>query len=517
MVSFSGHKLPPAPAPQDFEDRLRWEETSRRKDILDGLWETQLVQWRNRMLGTARTELMGPPDLSRNFARSLTSGLSSLYLARPTVTHPDGAFPELLGEDVRDDAGNTRRRPGVIESSGLWARMGTIQQYVLGLGEMCFMPTVVGLDEDDPRLVYRVQSPNRMVARAHPEDPAQLVAIRELVPRVRQGSSKPEWTWDEWDISDPAAPAYRAIAITPKGGDGPDISLEVWGRTYTGEDYWWRTAEGRPVLPWVVYHREWAASIWDPFKWREAFDGTLRIAVLWDFWGHCVREASWPQRWMINGKIRPHEVVEGDSTTARHHVTVDPTTVAEVVTDDQNGGTQVGQWTAAASPSELGEAIAADEARLASQMGVDASDLVRTSGDPRSGYALKITNDRRREAQRQYGPQFAHADVQLVAKTALVLNRALGTAYPEAGYSIDYAPVVDAGEGGDSKAQDTALNGAQVTAMQGLLESAAAARIPADAAKAVIRVAFRLTDNEATEIMGSIWNGFEPPADPTQT
>jgi hypothetical protein len=504
MVSFAGVELSAKPSPPASVDKARWAETARRKDILDGRWAMQLEHWRSRALGTTRASLMGEVDLSRNFYRSLTGGLSSLYLSRPTVSHPSGKIPEFLGEDLIVD-GEPVRRPGAIEEAGLWAQMAQVQQYTIGLGEMCVMPMVVGLDEDDPRLVYRVVSPDCIVTVAHPDDPTRVVALRELVARVHPTSpGKGLWTWSEWSVADPANPTFRVVEVTDQGHDGQDLTEHYMGGPQSGDAYWWRTAEGRPVIPWVTYHREWASTQWDPYRWREAVDGTLRIAVNWDFWGHCLREASWPARWTAGGRIVPNEIIEGDSTTARHHVIADPTIITRIEQDEQANAVTVGQWMPGANPKELGEAIASDEARLANQMGVDASDLVRTSGDPRSGYALKITNERRREAQAQFGPQFMRADLQLIALSALVVNRAMGTALPESGYQIRYAPVVLDGE--DGKAAPA--NGPE---LQTLLESTAAGKLPKASAEALIRHGYGLSAEAAAELVGPL-EGFTPAA-----
>lgn len=65
-------------------------------------------------------------------------------------------------------------------------------------------------------------------------------------------------------------------------------------------------------------------------------------------------------------------------------------------------------------------------------------------------------------------------------------------------------------EGGVDKAADTALNGAQVTAAQGIVQAAADGKLPRDSAKTMLIEFFNLSDEAAESILGSIGNGFVP-------
>jgi hypothetical protein len=62
-------------------------------------------------------------------------------------------------------------------------------------------------------------------------------------------------------------------------------------------------------------------------------------------------------------------------------------------------------------------------------------------GTARSGYAIAMSNEGKREAQKQFAPQFARADAELVALSAILLNRTTGTNYPESGYEIVYQEI----------------------------------------------------------------------------
>jgi hypothetical protein len=94
---------------------------------------------------------------------------------------------------------------------------------------------------------------------------------------------------------------------------------------------------------------------------------------------------------------------------------------------------------------------------LMESAGIPASDIQRLSGNARSGAALSITNEGKRELQRRYQPIFENADQQLIRICAILLNRhsdaieaeakAAGDPippryrYPEGGYSLTYAKI----------------------------------------------------------------------------
>ncbi len=511
------------PKPTNPAEAARWEHTRLRARILEGRHDDDLVIRQIRRYGGTRAQLIGPPDLSVNFLRALCRQLAVLYVDRGTVRHPLGAFPELLGEDVPDasDPNTTVRLPGFIEKAGYWAIMSRVQLWTLGLNEMLMMPVVVDLDTDSPRVVYRVVPPHHVTAIADYEDPSKPVALRWCTRRTHPESGKTGWCWDEWDIQNPEAPFYRITACGRDGKDAEDVTAYFTDKPTSGDAYDWRRKDGTPVLPWVVYHKNWPSGLWDPYDWREAVEGTLEHANDWAFWRHCFQDASFPQTWSIGCKLIPDQVIpsQGDGPATAHYIN-DPTRVAQFMPDDSGTQPQVGRFPPGADVKMLGEALAAREARLAQQMGVDASDLVRTSGDPRSGYALAISQEAKRQAQITYRPQFERSDKELVALTALVLNRALGIDFPEDGYEIKHAEAFAPGVSGegDSAAgsiQDSALNGAQVQAAQAIVQAVATGQLPRDSAVAMLSRFFQIDAPDAEAILGTVGKGFVPSSLPT--
>lgn len=64
------------------------------------------------------------------------------------------------------------------------------------------------------------------------------------------------------------------------------------------------------------------------------------------------------------------------------------------------------------------------------------------------------------------------------------------------------------GEPTPEAVQDTALNGAQLGALQGIVESVSSRRLPRDAAKGMIMLGFRLTDAQAEQVLASAGTSF---------
>lgn len=80
--------------------------------------------------------------------------------------------------------------------------------------------------------------------------------------------------------------------------------------------------------------------------------------------------------------------------------------------------------------------------------------------------------------------------------------------------AVGPGPVV--GMPGDAKAADTALNGAQVTAAQGIVQSVVDGQLPRDTAVNMLTEFFNIDAARADRILGSVGRGFIPEADPVE-
>jgi len=76
--------------------------------------------------------------------------------------------------------------------------------------------------------------------------------------------------------------------------------------------------------------------------------------------------------------------------------------------------------------------------------------------------------------------------------------------------SILGAPASGAPAAGGESAQDTALNGAQVTSALEIVKAVAEETLPRDSGIAMLEAFFNLDPAEAEKVMGSVGNGFKP-------
>jgi len=415
--------IPQPPAPSNPEEAMRWEHTRHRRAMKEGRWQRLLEDRLQTQLGTTRRMAWGLPDMTDNALNVSTNELATLYDAEPDVKHhAAGDVPELAGAD------------GTIARSGLWAQMSRFQSMVIALREMWMR-----LDVEDGRITYRPVPPDMTIAEADPSRPSVPVAFAEI--RLRHVRGEAQWTWDVFDIRDPAYPIYQVRLAKDGAHFGEDITAEVLGAEFSGDAYPYRRANGAPILPVVLYHAStYGDRLFDPYYGIELYEGSLNLAVFYSFLSHTLRDASYPQRYAIGVRVAGAEMVDGGSRGVRAEIVTDPTTIMmfDAAMEQQP---QIGQFAAGADVEKLEATIAAIAHRLATSAGLSPTELQRTSGSAKSGYAISLSNEGKRIAQRKYIMQFRGADEELVAKSAILYNRATGTQFPEGGYSVQYREI----------------------------------------------------------------------------
>jgi len=331
---------------------------------------------------------------------------------------------------------------GSIARSGLWAQMTRFQALTIALREMWMRVEVV-----DGRLVYRPVPPHMTLAEADPARPTVPTMFGEL--RLRHIDRKHVWTFDLWDIRDEMNPSYRVVEALDGWQFGRDFTQQLHGATYVGADYpsSWRRANGTPIIPAQLYHASnYGDRLFDPFANHELVEGTLQMGVLYSFLTHCIRDASFPQRYAVGVRVAGTDSVDGGTRASRSEVTTDPTTILMFDPVAETSQPMIGQYQAGADVEKLESVIAAVAHRLATDAGLAPSELQRTSGSARSGYAISLSQEGKRVAQRRYVMQFRAADEALVGLSAILYNRwaesnTEPTNYPEGGYSVLYREI----------------------------------------------------------------------------
>lgn len=411
------------PVPQDTTEAARWDETRRRRRIMGGTWREDLERRTTAHFGNVRREALGPISLATNLLKNICIESSVLYDTAPAVIHQLPGAAERLSEQLR--------------LSGLWQIMQTVQPQVLACREY-----LVRVDVEPGRgaLRYRPVPPDVVIARADPMQPDVPVAIDEIRPRLLAGG----WAWciDRLSVEDPEAPVYQVLRVDEHLEVVEDVSADVLGADMSGAAYPYRTREGRPVLPYVLYHAARPGDrLWDPWAMAELVEGTLDVAVIDQMIVHVIRDASWPQRWALGARPVGLGVVS-DPSAPRAEVVTDPATLLMLeATADAQGQPQVGQWQPGGDPVALEEALTARITRIATEAGIPPSDVQRMGATARSGVAISLTNEGKRAQQRRYAAVFRDADERLLRVSAILLNRATNNDLPESGYGIVYREV----------------------------------------------------------------------------
>jgi hypothetical protein len=408
-------------------DAARWEHTALRRRMLQGTWEQDLEDELYRHLPSDRREAWGPSDLSSNVFEQVNRQLSVLYTERPQVHNVEGNIEPLQK---------------LVNEAGLFPLMQRMQQYTLGMRE-CIMridvnPHAKGMAVDYPGMQYRIVTPDYVILDASPDLPDKPNYYQEL--RMRTNSNyEMEWVWDILDIRDLNNPKFGMYKAGADGTIGTDVSEEYMGHpAHIGLDsYPYIDRDGRPFLPLTLYHAEKTGMLWNTYDQSQLVYGSLQSAVFFSFFAHSLRDASWPQRYAIGVTLSGLSALDQDVTARRAGIATDPSSIL-MFQPTEDTQPQIGQFQPGADVHTLLESIAKYEYRVATSSGISPAELQRTSGDPRSGYALAVSRTGQREAQRKFSAVFRSQDIELLTKTAILSNRFLGTDLPEQGYRIAY-------------------------------------------------------------------------------
>lgn len=455
-------------APPGAADMARWAESALRWRMLYGYWRHDVDQELAERLGAVKALAWKKADVSGNPFRSICQQVATLYDDVPTWTC-------TAGDHAADMA-------ALLDGAGWQQLMQRGQRDCEGMREV-FIRADVGEDGITLRLVH----PHMVLARGTASCPDLPVWWREA--RVRRYGEADIWTWDEISIEDPEAPYYRVV-----DANGTVREEFPWPAR-------WRWSSGAPLMPVATYHAQRTGQMWDAFEGHELVEGTINVALLWSMFAHATLRASWPQRYAV-GVDFAGASAEGPGSAPRQQIVADPATVLLMgKAADFDGQPLIGQWAAASDPDKIAEAVGQYEARMIAYAGLSPSDFARTSGDPRSGYALAISSEGQRKAAKRRAPAYRRGDAYLARVVAALNGRLPDGDVWSVQYALEAEPVVPAAAGGAEPGTspagvvaDTALNGAQVAAVLEVVGAVTEGRLTADGAKQVLVAAFPAVD-----------------------
>jgi len=435
------YKIPNRPQMLHASDNQRIAETSRRRRMLDGTWEPDLMETLRQHLSPSRVENWGVPDLSTNLLETITRDLAKLYHETPTVTHPSANIERLTA------------RNGLLQ--GLWPMMQSAQQAILAMRECVIRIDHVPAGELDENgtLQYRIVTPDFLYLEASPSAPDipfyyQEYRIRSLRKKntVSGKMEEPQiiWTVDIFDIRNKSKPVFKICEVNQDGTLGEDLTKQFLGTAaLKGDKYPYRYQNGFPFIPCVLYHAEKTGKLWNAYDKQSLVEGSLNSALLNSFWLHICKSCSYEQRYIAGLTLSGLEQRDMEQTARRAEISTDTSSILvfKQDADGMAGQPLIGSWSPSVDPGKFMEAIHSYERRIASSFSISSS-LLRESGDPRSGYSLSISRDGQRQAQRIQAPTFRVYDSKLIQKIAAMANIFLGESLPEDRlYRVNYAPI----------------------------------------------------------------------------
>jgi hypothetical protein len=410
------------PAPPDDITGARWEESRRRRRMLEGAWREDLRRTLEREYALERRKALGLPDTTKNLFKMVVNGLSKLYDRIPILGHP---------EEGEAAGGIVETMNGIVNDAGMWQMASTLQQQVLGIRESDYRFSV-NLDHmGEPTLQVRVVPADLVHAIAWPDTPDVPHTIYEYRLRIIDGEKM--WTRDCLSIMDPENPIYRVEtedgSETISGKAGLVLDEGTWDSSM-------RFESGRPFLPYPgPYHAQRTGKLYDPFTNVELVDGSLSYASMLQDWKHLVRDAGWPQRAVADLELVGGYQTDEDGTA---HITADRSSVLQFRQMKPGVTGQFHTFEPGGDPVTLLNSIQSSGADIASDFDIIPADVARTHTDGRSGHAISITRETQRVAQRRFEPQFRRGDTSSLSRIAAMWNRVAKTSLPEDDWTIKY-------------------------------------------------------------------------------
>ena len=410
------YTIPSNIQPDNKDDASRWAAQAQRIRLMEGQHADDVRDDIKKLFAAEiAAEMEISPDLSRNTALTVWQQLATAYANPPKIT-----TEEDTGEDL-----------AAVVTPRLWPIQAQNNLILEALNE-----SIIRIDFEywngATEASYRIVWPDSVVMQAHPNHPDKPIRVEWLRYRHTPGEVG-AWTWEIWDISDPAAPIFRIDLIDSRGTRTEataQFSPELDGR------YPYYDAEGLPVLPWVLYHKKIGSRLWSYTQGSELVAGAIRLCSLWTNWTEGYLNNAAPVRFALDADCQAG-VTRNISGVSVDVVPADRKSILKFQSTGQGGGT-LSQFNSGFDPRASAEALEVFEKGLAVYAGLNPSDLQVTGAQ--SGYAIVVSREGQRRKAREMFPGLGEGDRDLLATAARLSNAYAGTSLPTAprDYTIEY-------------------------------------------------------------------------------
>ena len=380
--------------------------------ILDGRHRDDVIQSMVQRLGRARSNAIGVPDMSCNVLSTFAGRLSVAFgHPPPLVTGLSAEYAALLGDASAsvtvDRYALAKGRP--LPTDTAYA-LGMAQRYWIGA---CWAGVYTRWVERHQRLVVEAVPPSQLDVRYTSDDPLEPTIVRRIAYRHPQngaGMGLVE-TWDEWDLTDMAAPVYRVRGAQIDSGTGsmeyapaPPLDIEE----LSGEAYPWRYDTGIPFCPIVI-----GGDPARPHMTDTIIEGTLWACVTWSYFSAAMADAGFPQRNVSGLRLTGQDA---STATGNEGIAVGPETVLRWENVDPDRPGMFHQWTPGFDPEVVGRAAREYVSGILQALGLPTS-LEQTGGAP-----TDLEAERLEHMVRQQYPMARRVAVEVLRRGAAILR-----------------------------------------------------------------------------------------------
>lgn len=373
------------PTSSNKEDAKRIESTRLRRRMLEGNWESDIIQYMSSHLDASRQESWGVPSQSVNLFKSVVQQLSVIYFNEPVITN------DLFTTESEE----------YLKSLKIFSKAVQHSQNVIGLRESFYRVFYNGTQVD-----VRLVTPDYICAKAADRDPNKLVRIEELV--KKEYMEEDIWVWECWDIE--YIPQLRIYSQDKS----EDLTEYFVGTQF--EYPYINPITGEAFLPYVIYHAQDKGEVFDACGWHELVYGTLELALLWSFFIHVVKDASWAQKYGVDVSLAGLSPSESGK---RQTISTDPASILMFTSKDERTG-GLSSFQNSVDIKGLSDSILEYAQTVIKNIGLGSTQSQQISSQ--SGIAIQLTQDVLRQQTKRFINGFEAGDIEMLSKVGLISN-----------------------------------------------------------------------------------------------